>query len=553
MARSKAAKRWKSLALGPAVWLFGSLVFAQESDLGRIDFPTSGSPEAQKHFLRGVLLLHSFEYGDAAEEFQQAQRLEPGFAMAYWGEAQTCNHPVWVERDAESALRILNRLAPTPEARRALAPTPREKGYLESVEILFAEGKKPDRDRAYAEAMLRLHQQFPEDLEAASFYALALLGTCQGVRDPATYMKAAAVAEEVFAKNPLHPGAAHYLIHSYDDPVHAPLGMRAARAYSKIAPAAGHAQHMCSHIFVAMGLWDDVVESNETAAAVVSRSREKKGLPSVACGHYLYWLEYGYLEQGRLADAERVLQTCRTRASSSEHGGHGGSADPDRSPLGSFIQMWSRYVIDTGLRERSVTGWPASPGDSPAPRVTREYVSGLLAAHRKDLAGLRAALERLAKASEELKAETEKGGAAELSYSDRAGILQEQLAALLANGEGRPDEALSILRRAASKEAAMPFAFGPPFIDKPTSELLGELLLELQRPAEARQEFEKSLEKAPGRALSLLGLARSAAMAGDPASARQAYAELATNWHRADANLPERGEVSSHAVAALTR
>ncbi len=272
MNASKNTMKWKGLTLALALaGLFsGGRLLGQASDLGRIDFPTSGSPEAQKHFLRGVLLLHSFEYEDAAEEFREAQKLDPGFAMAYWGEAQTANHPIWVERDAESARKVLNRLAPTPEAREARAPTSREKGYLDAVEILFAEGKKPERDRAYAEAMLRLHERYPDDLEAASFYALALLGTCQGQRDTATYMKAAAVAEEVFAKNPMHPGAVHYLIHSYDDPVHAPLGMRAARAYSKIAPAAGHAQHMCSHIFVAMGMWDDVVRSNETAVAVVN-------------------------------------------------------------------------------------------------------------------------------------------------------------------------------------------------------------------------------------------------------------------------------------------
>ncbi|MGH9317210.1 MAG: hypothetical protein ACRD1P_08895 [Thermoanaerobaculia bacterium] len=539
---------WRGLTLALAGLLFGSLLCAQTSDLGRIDFPTSGSPEAQRHFLRGVLLLHSFEYEDAAEEFREAQKLDPGFAMAYWGEAQTCNHPIWAERDAESAHKILNRLAPTPEARLARAPTPREKGYLDAVEILFAEGKKPERDRAYAGAMLRLHQQFPDDLEAASFYALALLGTCQGIRDTATYMRAAAVAEEVFAKNPLHPGAVHYLIHSYDDPVHAPLGMRAARAYSKIASAASHAQHMCSHIFVAMGMWDDVVRSNETAAAVVNRGREKKGLHPVSCGHYNYWLEYGYLEQGRLADAERVLEACRAQATLPTHGGHSGGADPDHSSLGSFIQMWSRYLIDTQQRKSNVASWPVSPGDSPAPRVTREYVAGLAAARRQDLAGLRTALERLGEAGKDLEAEAEKSGETDPSYANRAAILQKQLAALIASAEGHPEEAIGILRKAAAEEAAMPFAFGPPFIDKPTTELLGELLLELNRPAEARQEFERSLEKAPGRALSLLGLARSAAKAGDSPAARQAYAELAKNWRRADPDLPELAECRKMAV-----
>jgi tetratricopeptide (TPR) repeat protein len=545
MDASRNRTKWKGLTLALALaGLFsGSWLRGQASDLGRIDFPTSGSSEAQKHFLRGALLLHSFEYDDAAEEFREAQKLEPGFAMAYWGEAETANHPIWVERDAESARKILNRLAPTPEARQARAPTPREKGYLDAVEILFAEGKKPERDRAYAEAMLRLHQRYPDDLEAASFYALALLGTCQGQRDTATYMKAAAVAEEVFAKNPLHPGAVHYLIHSYDDPVHAPLGMRAARTYSKIAPAAGHAQHMCSHIFVAMGMWDDVVQSNETAVTVVNRRREKKGLPPVACGHYNEWLEYGYLEQGRFADAQRVLEGCRAEATSPAHAGHTGDANPGHSWLGSFVDMWSRYLIDTQQVKGHVASWSVSPGDLPGPRVTREYVGGLFASRRRDLAGTRTALERLGKSGRDLEADQKKREEADPSYANRAAILEEQLAALIASGEGRPEEAVGILRKAAAEEAAMPFAFGPPFIDKPTPELLGELLLELDRPAEARREFERSLEKAPGRALSLLGLARSAARAGDTAGARQAYAELAKNWQRADPDLPELAEV----------
>jgi len=537
--------RWRGLilALMLAGLFSGSRLGAQTSDLGRIDFPTSGSPAAQEHFLRGVLLLHSFEYEDAAEEFREAQRLEPGFAMAYWGEAETTNHPIWVERDAEAARTILNRLAPNPEARLAKAPTPREKGYLEAVEILFAEGKKPERDRAYAEAMLRLHQRYPDDLEAASFYALALLGTCQGQRDTATYMKAAAVAEEVFAKNPLHPGAVHYLIHSYDDPVHAPLGMRAARAYSKIASTAAHAQHMCSHIFVAMGMWDDVVRSNETAVALVNARREKKGLPAAPCGHYNEWLEYGYLEQGRFADAERVLEGCRAQATSPEHAGHTGGANPGHSWLGSFAGMWSRYLIDTGQVMGDVVSWSFSPGDAPEARVTREYVGGLIAGRRKDPAGTRAALERLGKAVRDLEAEQKKRANIDPSYATGAAIFEEQLRALIANAEGHPEEAVGILLKAAAEETAMPFSFGPPSIDKPTPELLGELLLELNRPAEARQQFERSLARAPGRSLSLLGLARSAAKTGDTAAARQAYAELAGNWQRADPDVPQLAEV----------
>src|SRR5262249_47309113 len=181
-------------------------VYAQQPALGRIDFPASGSPKAMPEFLRGVLLLHSFEYPDAAEAFRNAQKADPGFAMAYWGEAMTYNHPLWMERDQEAARQALDRLAPTPTARVAKAPTEREKMYLEAVDALYADGSKPDRDRAYADAMRRLHERFPDDLDAAAFYGLALLGTCEDKRDIRGYMQAAAIEEEVFGEKPEHPG-----------------------------------------------------------------------------------------------------------------------------------------------------------------------------------------------------------------------------------------------------------------------------------------------------------------------------------------------------------
>src|SRR5262249_13975807 len=242
-ARSSIATRRRALLT--AVSIAAAVVArGQPAALGRTDFPTSGSPAAQEPFLRGALLLHSFEYSDAAEAFRKAQAAQPGFAMAYWGEAMTYNHPLWSEQDRDAARRALERLAPTPAERLAKAPTPREKMYLEAVEALYGEGDRAARDRAYAEAMRRLHERFPDDLDAEAFYALALLGTTEGKRDFAVYMKAAALVEDVFAKNREHPGAAHYLIHCYDDPVHAPLGMRAARVYAGFAPAAVHALHM---------------------------------------------------------------------------------------------------------------------------------------------------------------------------------------------------------------------------------------------------------------------------------------------------------------------
>src|SRR5438874_12533361 len=270
---------------------------AQTPRLGTIDFPASGAPAAQAPFIRGVLLLHSFEYGDAARAFREAQRLDSGFALAYWGAPITYTHPAGTEQDGTAAGAALQRLAATRDARRAKAPTRREQAYLDAVEILYGDGSKAVRDTAYSLAMGRLVARFPADREAKVFYALSLLGLNQGVRDVPSYLRAAAIVDTVFRENPNHPGAAHLLIHSYDDPIHAPLGLAAARAYSKIAPDAAHAQHMTTHIFLALGMWDEVVSQNELAS----------GRDRAACtaNHYTAWLGYGYRQQGRYGDAMR--------------------------------------------------------------------------------------------------------------------------------------------------------------------------------------------------------------------------------------------------------
>ncbi|MGH9580771.1 MAG: hypothetical protein ACRD2R_07250, partial [Terriglobales bacterium] len=245
----KLSRRILPFALALATLSLPLTAAAGDSDLGSIHFPNSGALQAQEQFHRGVMLLHSFEFEDSREAFVAARTADPNFALAYWGEAMTHNHPLWMEQDRAAAREALQRLAPTPEARLAKAPTEREKDFLRAVEILYGEGEKPDRDLAYAEFMGKMHQRYPGDDEVACFYALSILGSSSQGRDIPTYLKAAAIVEEVFRRNPRHPGAAHYLIHSYDDPSHAEQALAAARAYSKIAPAAAHALHMPSHIF----------------------------------------------------------------------------------------------------------------------------------------------------------------------------------------------------------------------------------------------------------------------------------------------------------------
>ena len=507
---------WAALALLAA----GPPLSAQTSRLGMIDFPTSGAPVAQPQFIRGVLLLHSFEYRDAAQAFREAQRLDPGFALAYWGEALTYTHPIWNEQDVSAARAALQRLGPTPAARRAKAPTPREQAYLETVEILYGDGSKTKRDTAYSLALERLVASFPADREAQVFYALSLLGLSQGVRDVPTYLRAAAIAEKVFRDNPNHPGAAHLLIHCYDDPIRAPLGLPAARAYSNIAPDAAHAQHMTTHIFLALGMWDEVVSQNELASG---RDRA-----SWTANHYTAWLGYGYLQQGRYGDALRHLNLM--------HKNMDWSRPRQRAEL---ALMRADYVVNTERWD----GGPLQGGkiDLAEARLRDKavdaFVFGLSAVKRGDRAGAERNLADLVTFSQ-MRAAIDTG-----PEKDRVpSILEKELRALLRQADGAGDDAVALLREATALEDAMPLEFGPPAVVKPSHELLCEVLLQAARPREAQVECARALRLAPKRARSLLGLGRAAAAAGDRRTAARAYGDLRAIWHRADPDLPGLAE-----------
>ncbi|MGA7237213.1 MAG: hypothetical protein WBY44_16120 [Bryobacteraceae bacterium] len=499
---------------------------AQERNLGHIDFPTSGSPEAQKHFIQGVLLLHSFEYADAKEEFQAASKLEPGFAMAYWGEALTYTHPIWVEQDANAGRAVLQRLGPNREARAAKAPTQREKGYLHAVELLYGEGDKVARDIAYSDAMDRLRQKYPDDLEAASLYAVALMGTCQHERQYPIYMRAAAVAEEVFAKNPQHPGAIHYLIHAYDDPVHAPLGLRAARVYGTVAGSASHAQHMPAHIFFAMGMWDDAIAANIRSIAVADERIQRKGLgPEARNYHSLLWLEYAYLQEGRNEEAHAVV------ADVTKSGGRG------------LAMNRAIYALETGKADETLCRGDLSR--SPMLQGVAALNScGLVAVRDRRLEDARGALQSIQKRLGDGNAAPPQA-AMPMAMSghlpstesplDRktAEVMMQQLQAELWIADGKTDQALKLLAQTAAEEDALTFEFGPPMPLKPAHELYGEELLVAHRPKEAREEFERALAHAPKRAQSLRGLAKAEAAAGDADASRRSLDDLKTFWHGA--------------------
>lgn len=467
--------------------------------LGRISFPNSGNAAAQPHFIRGVLLLHSFEFDDAREAFREAKAADPGFALAYWGEALTHTYPLWRHLNRDAALKVLGELGPTPEARQAKAPTARERGYLATLDVLYGPGEQAVALRNYAAALEKLSQAYPEDDEARAFHALAILATNVDRRDFAVDVRAAALVEEIFLRNQEHPGALHYMIHAYDNPMHAPLGLRAARRYGRIAEHAAHALHMTSHIFLALGMWDDSVAANEASFAASKARVERKKLGPDEHGYHAYlWLAYSYLQQGRAEDARRVVSHTHqllTEARSRRVGYH-------------YAYARAYFVVESQQwRDR-----PPAPDRSllsPPALAAHLFAEGFAAVKNGDVAAAQAALSDLEHAFQADAHEGHHGAARALSPAEREGIAvtTTQLRGLVALARGDRDAGVALLQEAAKAEDVMPYEYGPPFPVKPARELLGEALLEAGRTAEAATQFTLALKRNPGRAAALRGLA----------------------------------------------
>jgi tetratricopeptide (TPR) repeat protein len=514
------------------------------SEVGEVAFANSGAAAAQEPFLYGLALLHNFEYPDAAEQFQKAEAIDPNFAMAYWGEAMTHNHAVWMQQEPDAARAVLLRLGATPEARLAKAPTARERDYLRAVEILYGPGSKEARDFLYADAMAALHGRYPDDVDATAFYALSLLGTAHQGRDFAIYMRSAALLEEVLPTHPRHPGVLHYLIHSYDDPIHAPLGLRAARVYGSVAPNAGHALHMTSHIFIALGWWDDVIAANEKALKVVNHHRAEHGQGAKTCGHYVSWLDYAYLQERRFDAAQQQLDACRRMTLAIlQHP----PLPADDTFLDDYAEMRVFHAIETGHWD-AADPFTVPVGPYAGTRLTLAYGEAIAAAaaagsdHGPGLAALKSAAARLHDRHQALLKEIETK-ASDPAARKRADLLVEQVDALLEIREGRKDAGIARLRKAAAEEGAMAFEFGPPAIEKPSWELLGDELQGLGRNAEAEPAYQAALARAPGRTSSLAGRLRAEQALGKTDAAELTRAQLqrylrpaaAARW-TADAN-----------------
>jgi len=513
--------------------------------LGRISFPNSGSPAAQAPFIRGVLLLHSFEYDDAIAAFQEAQRADAGFALAYWGEALAYDQPLWFSENVAKARAALNRLAPTAVQRQAKAPTPREMGYLDAVERLFGDGTREVRIRAYADRMKALSRANPSDDEAAAFYALALLGTIpNGQRAPATSLEAGAIASAILERNPQHPGAAHYALHAYDDGEHAAMGLEAARTYAKIAPASSHARHMPSHVFLPLGMWDEAAASDESAwQASVDRARAKGFSAAQYDFHALGWLQYEYLQQGRFAKAEeligRVDQAMRAAPPANPaspalpaHPAHVeseiGRGFGDVSLKGERASMRARLVVESGR-------WELMKGQGSFDNVDELFALVLASIKSGDMTRAGAALEQLQGA---------RSAAPDPSNRQLAEIMYREAGGLFQIARGERTEGMAALAAAARLEAAMPKPIARPYPVKPAGELYAEALLAAGDAAGALREFQAALRRTPRRAASLIGAARAAAAAGQATAAAHFAREFAAVWNRADAGRPELAEAT---------
>lgn len=513
--------------------------------LGEIRFATSANPAARAEFQRGVLYLHNFHYPQARAAFGRARALDPRDVMSAAFEAYSFTQPVWNGQDTAAARAALRAFAPTRQARLAAARTPRERGWVEAIESLYGgDTPKAVRDTAFSRAMERLHAADPADPEAASFYALSLLGLNQGDREPVAYARAEAVSAAVLRAHPRHPGALHYLIHAVDDPANASRGVDAAALYGEVAQDASHAQHMTSHIFIALGRWDDVRQAN-------LRAHFAQPAELHAFGHGTHWLAYALAQQGRVKDAGAWLDSMllyRQRIADGELSAARGRGDAEVHA----ILMTAAHVMDTDAWDTPLARmrFDTSVVRSPAVLALADYFVGAAAARRSgrpvDLApGSRAAdalladsmLARITARNDRVRA-AGRGGTA----LGEAEVMERMLRAEIHAARGRPDSAIALLRAAAEQLEALPFAFGPPQTAKPPRERAAEMLLFSGRAEQALAELDAAERMAPGRTRAQYLRARALLALGRRDEAVAVYRALAQAWRGADLTFPRRRE-----------
>ncbi len=502
-----------------------------QAQLGTVHFPVSCSPEVQKSFEKGVALLHSFWYEESEKAFEEIQKQDPKCAMAYWGEGMSAWHQLWNRPDAKT---IKKELAGLKKAEKLHAATERERDYIAALKAFYSNPKidHEKRAKAYSDAMEKVYQKYPEDHEAAVFYALSLLASePDGDTTFANRKKAGAILEKLFDVEPNHPGVAHYLIHSYDKPQLAELGLPAARRYAAIAPFAPHAVHMPSHIFARVGDWQASIQSN---LASIDATRKTAAMHMGGAGHQFHamdYLIYAYLQSGREADAQKVIDEVKTMPDMEM----GGDRDMKPFAMSKFPAMYAMelhrwkeaaalpVVSKAGAGDRAYTYWARAIGNAR---------SGNQEAAKKDLA--------------EIDAISKGKGAHNTGYDeDYLGMLYEEANAWVLHGDGKNDEAVAALKKAADHEDSV----GEEQTSMPAREILADLLLDLNRPTEALAEYRSALKFNPKRFDGLYGAARAAEMAGQTSQAVEYYALLVKTCDGGSSERPELKKAKETVVA----
>lgn len=518
--------------------------------LGKVEFATSCSRDADARVREGLGWLHSFEYETAAKTFAAAAASDPRCAIAHWGVAMSYYHPLWAPPTTAEIAKAQAALAKARENRPATA---REQAYVDAIQTFYADADRVDhktRALAYSDAMGRLHERYPDDREAAIFHALSLIAAGMMDKDPAfaREKQAGAILNRVLAAAPDHPGVAHYLIHNFDYPSLAELALPAARRYAGLAPASPHAQHMPSHIFVRLGLWEDSIRSNLASEAAARAFAKAQGLDDSSSErlHAMDYLAYGYLQTGQDAAAERVLASLnaiRRVDPPAFSVAFAATAIPARLTL--ERRQWreaAKLELKDNVRKLApLENFRWGEAHLHFARAVGAARSGDAAAARAEVAKLEAIEQAL----------TVTPG----SYDWRTQVaIERQIAqAWLARAEKRNADAERLMRAAADLDDASEKHPVTPGAILPAREQLGELLLELGRPADALGAFEASMTRAPRRLVSLAGAARAARAAGDQAKARDYYKKVIELTKAADSGRAEIQEAKAFVAALAAR
>jgi hypothetical protein len=500
----------------------------QGERLGRVVFPVSCTPEAQHRFERAMAVLHSFWWEEGPHAFGAVLEADSTCAMAHWGLALNA----WGNPFAGGPATVLLRTG-AEEAARAVAlgaPTPREQGFIAAAAALYRNYERvpaPVRLQAYSDTLGRLYRDHRDDPEVALYYALSLIATAS--RTDTTYVKqkqAAAILDPLFARYPDHPGLAHYIIHANDSPGLAPLGLTAARRYAAIAPDAPHAQHMPSHIFVRLGLWDETVESNQRSYDAGAHFAKAQGLPGAMYEnfHAMDYMVYGYLQEGRDSAARAVvaqgLAITEVRGPSPLVRGYNRTA------------MEARLALERG-DWRAAAALPIRTPEIPVCEMLSRYARGIGAARSSDPRRLEqevAALGRIEKALV---------GPNDEYWSRIAGIKRQALSAWVVLASGDTSRALEAAKAAADSEDVTEKHPITPGELIPARELEADMDLLVGQYRAARSAYLATLKREPGRARSVFGAARAAELAGDKAAATQGYQEYLRLMRRADGERKE--------------